>query len=45
MFWRLAIATKGVVSSLDQVEEEEKDGDGASSALSMLCLARIRRLK
>lgn len=45
MFWRLAIASKGVVSSLDQVEEEEKDGEGASSALPMLCPARIGRLK
>lgn len=45
MFWRLAIALKGAVTSLDQVEEEEKDGDGASSALLMLCLARIGRLK
>lgn len=36
----MAIAQKGVVSSLDQAEDEEKDGDVASSALLMPLLSK-----
>lgn len=40
MFWRVSIAEKGVVSSLEQTKEEEVDRDGASSALPVPLLSK-----
>lgn len=39
----MSIAEKGVVSSLDQAEEEEIDRDGASSALPMPLLSKNKK--
>lgn len=45
VFWRVSIAEKGVVSSLDQTEEEETDRDGASSALLMPLLSTNKEVQ
>ena len=43
MIWRVSIEEKGVVSSLDQAEEEELDRDGASPALPMPLLSKNKK--